>query len=59
MKYAFCCFLKIIRIYSWYFGKGLRVPIDQRKPTTLDLDHDAMTFPKCMVHVWHVKIHRS
>src|SRR5215204_86716 len=45
-------FLKILFIRFIYIDEFLWIAVDQRKPGTLDLYHNAMVFLKCMSDIW-------
>ena len=38
-------------------GEGLGIPVKQREPATLDLNHDLMAFFKGVVHIGEDKLY--
>ncbi len=52
------CFLKIL-LFSLIniLNEGLRIPVEEREPAALYLDHDFMPLQKGMIYILQVKFH--
>jgi len=51
--------LKIFRLGIGNIQEFLRVPVNQRKPRALNLNHDAMAATKCVVDAGQIEMYRG
>ena len=48
-----CGLLKYALITCIDVAEGLRIAVDKREPTGLNLNHQTMTWQEAMSHIWH------
>src|SRR4029434_6348286 len=51
--------LKVLRPRLWNIDKLLRIAINQGEPGTLDLNHNPMSTPECVINIGHLEVDRG